>query len=435
MTKAQKLTKSMCTSAAPVSAEDGKGRERTLWDAGDGSVKGFGLRVTAAGNKSFIHMYRAGKGRAAPLRKVTIGPFGSPWTVETARTEAKRLLGEVAAGRDPAGAKAEKRAVQKAGVEAKDTVRAAVKEWIKRDQAGNRTVGEVQRIMDRQVLPVWGDRSLASIRKRDVIELVDGIADRGAKVAANRALAYTKRFLSWCADRDMIDASPAAAVKKVAKETKRDRVLDDAELLEVWRGVEGMIEPFEAGIRLLILTGARRSEIFEAAKAELVPGAIRLPEERAKNDEGRLIHLSPPALAIVEALPEFAGRQWLLTLDGEHPYSKFGYAKDALDRLINRSRRKAAEAAGEEFKPMPAWRIHDLRRSVATGLQRLGIRLEAIEAVLGHITGSRAGIVGVYQRHEFTKEARDALKLWGEHMMRLLDPTPAKVLPMRRRAR
>jgi integrase len=432
VTKAQKLTKTMCTSAAPVSAEDGKGRERVLWDAGDGSVKGFGLRVTAKGARSFILMYRAGKGRAAPLRKVTIGPFGSPWTVETARTEAKRLLGEVAAGRDPAGVKAEKRAVQKAGVEAKDSVRAAVKEWIKRDQAGNRTVGEVQRIMDRQVLPVWGDRSLASIRKRDVIELVDGIADRGAKVAANRALAYTKRFLSWCADRDMIDARPAAAVKKVAKETKRDRVLDDAELVEVWRGVEGMIEPFEAGIRLLILTGARRSEIFEAAKAELVAGAIRLPKERAKNDEGRLIHLSPPALAIVEALPEFAGTQWLLTLDGEHPYSNFGYAKEALDRLIHRERRKAA---GNDVKPMEPWRFHDLRRGVATGLQRLGVRLEVVEAVLGHTSGSRAGIVGVYQRHQFVDEAREALNLWGEHMARLLAPKPAKVVPMRRRAR
>ena len=242
-----------------------------LWDAGDGSVKGFGLRVTAKGARSFILMYRAGKGRAAPLRKITIGPFGSPWTVETARTEAKRLLGEVAAGRDPAGAKAEKRSEQKADVEAKDSVRAAVDEWMKRDQADNRTVGEVRRIMDRQVLPVWGDRSLASIRKRDVIELIDGIADRGAKVAANRALAYVRRFFNWAAGRDMIEANPAQYVEKPADEVRRDRVLDDAELVEVWRGVEGMSLPFAAGVRLLILSAARRSEIFEANRDELVP--------------------------------------------------------------------------------------------------------------------------------------------------------------------
>ena len=83
--------------------------------------------------------------------------------------------------------------------------------------------------------------------------------------------------------------------------------------------------------------------------------------------------------------------------------------------------------------PCQPWRLHDLRRSVATGLQRLGVRLEVIEAVLGHVSGSRAGIVGVYQRHRFDTEAREALALWGEHVMRLLDPTPAKVVPMRKR--
>ena len=428
MTVGQKLTKRMCDTAAEVTPP---GRERVLWDAGDGSVKGFGLRVTAKGARSFILMYRAGKGRAAPLRKVTIGQFGSPWTVETARTEAKRLLGEVSAGRDPAGRRAEKRAVRKAGVDAKDSVGAAVVEWIKRDQGGNRTVGEVRRIMDRQVLPVWGDRPLASIRKRDVIELIDGIADRGAKVAANRALAYVRRFFNWAAGRDMIEANPAQYVEKPADEVRRDRVLDDAELVEVWHGVEDMSQPFAAGVRLLMLTAARRSELFEASWEELVPGAIRLPAARSKNDEGRLIHLSPPALAIVEALPKFEASPWLLTIDGEHPFSNFTFSKTELDRRILKARRKEDDGA----KPMPAWRIHDLRRSVATCMQRLGLRLEVVEAVLGHTSGSRAGIVGVYQRHQFTEEARDALTLWGEHVMRLLDPTPAKVLPMRQRAK
>jgi hypothetical protein len=83
---------------------------------------------------------------------------------------------------------------------------------------------------------------------------------------------------------------------------------------------------------------------------------------------------------------------------------------------------------------MPAWLLHDLCRSVATGLQRLGVRLEAIEAVLGHATGSRAGVVGVYQRHKFEAEAREALALWGEYVTRLLDPAPAKVITTRRRA-
>ena len=433
MTKGQKLTKGMCDIAEPARGDDGKARERVLWDGGDGGVKGFGLKLTPGGHRSFILMYRAGEGRRTdPLRKVTIGTFGSPWTVELARKQAKRILGEVADGRDPAGDRAEKRAVQKAGVEAKDSVRAAVDEWIKRDQATRRTLAEVRRVIEREVIPRWGDRALASIRKRDVIELINGITDRGAGIAANRTLAYVKRFLGWCASQDLIDASPAMAVKKISRERRRDRVLDDGELVEVWHAVEGMAEPFAAGVRLLVLAAARRSEIFEATRSELVPGGIQLPAERSKTAEGRLIPLSEPARAIVEALPVFANSPWVLTLDGKHPFSNFGYNKAELDRRILEARKKAA---GDDAEPMKPWRLHDLRRSVATGMQRLGVRLEVVEAVLGHVSGSRSGVVGVYQRHRFEAEAREALERWGEHVMRLLDPTPAKVVPMRRTVR
>ena len=117
MTKRQKLTKTMCDTAPEVAPVDGKPREIVLWDGG---VSGFGLKVTSGGARSFILMYRAGEGDARKLRKLTIGPYGSPWTVETARKEAKRVLGLVAAGQDPAGAKAEKRAVQKAGAPVAD---------------------------------------------------------------------------------------------------------------------------------------------------------------------------------------------------------------------------------------------------------------------------------------------------------------------------
>jgi integrase len=429
VTKGRKLTKRMCDTAVEVTPP---GRERVLWDAGDGSVKGFGLRVSAKGARSFILMYRAGKGRTAPLRKVTIGPFGSPWTVDMARTEARRTLGEVAAGKDPAGDRAKQRVVAKGEVEAQDSVRAAVEDWLRRDQADNRTVGEVRRVMQREVLPTWGDRSLADIRKRHVIELIDGIADRGAKTAANRALAYVHRFFNWCVKRDRIELNPAHLVEKSTAEVSRNRVLDDAELVEVWRAVEGMVQPFAAGVRLLILTGARRSEIFEAGKAELVPGAIVLPAARSKTAEGRLIHLSPLAGEIVDGLSVWATCQYLLTTDGRHAYGGFGKAKAELDRRILAGRQGVA---GDDAEPMKPWRLHDLRRSVATGLQRLGVRLEAIEAVLGHVSGSRAGIVGVYQRHQFTAEAGAALDLWGEHVMRLLDPAPAQVLPMRQRAK
>ena len=425
MSASLKLTKRACDTAEPARGQDGSTKERMLWDA---DVKGFGLRVSPNGARSFILMYRAGKGRAAPLRKLTIGPFGSPWTVETARTEARRLLGEVAAQRDPAGERARKRVAVKNGTPEKDTVRAAVEEWLRRDQADNRTVGEVRRIMEREILPAWGGRALRDVRKRDILDLLDGIADRGARIAANRTLAHVRRLLNWCVKRDLIESSPAQHVEKPADEVSRDRVLDDGELVEVWRAVEGMPGLFAAGVRLLILTGARRSEIFEAGRDELVDSAIRLPAARSKNEEGRLIHLSAPAMAIIQALPVFANSRWLLTVNGKHPFSNIAYCKSELDRRM-------LAARGPDGAAMKPWRIHDLRRSCATGLQRLGVPLQVTEVVLGHIGGSRAGVAGIYNRYSYAKEASEALDAWGDHVMRLLDPTPAKVLPMSRSAR
>ena len=141
------------------------------------------------------------------------------------------------------------------------------------------------------------------------------------------------------------------------------------------------------------------------------------------------------------ALPQFASDQseivegqrprWMLTLDGKHAFSNCGHAKAALDRRILVARR---QRDGDRAVPILPWRLHDLRRTVATGLQRLGVRLEVIETVLGHVSGSRAGIVGVYQKHRFDAEAREALAVWAAHVHRLLDGdrASAEIVPLRR---
>src|SRR4051812_16602558 len=129
MTNHQKLTKRRCDTAAPVTRVDGSPRETVLWDAGDGAVKGFGLRVSAHGARSFIVMYRAGRGRSAPLRRVTIGTFGSPWTVEPGRAEAHRILSEVGGGRAPA--KSATRKARRGAPAGTDSVKAAIEEWFK----------------------------------------------------------------------------------------------------------------------------------------------------------------------------------------------------------------------------------------------------------------------------------------------------------------
>ena len=237
--------------------------------------------------------------------------------------------------------------------------------------------------------------------------------------------------------RDLIDANPAQFVEKPAAKCSRDRVLDDGELVEVWRAVDGMSAPFAAGVRLLVLTAARRSEIFEATHDELKGEALHPPARRAKAEGGRMLPLSAPALALIEALPRlwWPGEGLGLAADQRRPAPLQQLQLSARPTWTGASWQARKKVVGDDAKPMPAWRLHDLRRSVATGMQRLGVRLEVIEAALGHVRGSRAGIVGVYQRHAFEKEAAEALALWGDHMMRLLDPKPAKVLPMRRAGR
>ena len=145
--------------------------------------------------------------------------------------------------------------------------------------------------------------------------------------------------------------------------------------------------------------------------------------------------LSQLALELIEGLPVFAGSPWLLTADGGHPCTNHGYNRRRLDALILEARRAAAAGAPEGAEPMPEWWVHDLRRTAATGMQRLGVRLEAVEAALGHVSGSRAGVVGIYQRHRFDEEARGALARWGDHIARLLNDLPrGQVVPLRQSA-
>jgi integrase len=390
------LTKRAIDATQP--AADGR---RTLYF--DKALPGFGLLVTPTGAKSFVVQYRQGSGRAAPTRRLTLGSYGV-LTPDEARGEARRILADVARGIDP-----------KPALPSSRTVAAVVEEWLVRDQGHNRSRAEVERVMRRDVLPVIGNRPIAEIRKRDIIELVESIGDRGAPVMANRVLAHTKRLFRWAAGRDLIEADPAAHVEKPSPERSRDRVLDDAELIAVWRAAERMGGPFGAGVRLLIATGARREEVFGLRQAEIVGDAVHLGADRSKNKVARIIPLSPLGERVLAELPDLGA--FAVSVDGMKPFTNIGHNKAKLDALAG----------------VADWRLHDLRRSVATGLQRLGVRLETIEAVLGHVGGSRAGIVRIYQRRQFAQEARAALAVWSAHLQRLLDgANSAEVVPLRR---
>ena len=384
--------------------------KRTIEAAGPGrhyddKLTGFGLYVGSSGARSYFLEYRPGRGRGVAKRRISIGAHGAPWTPHTARDKALELLATVKAGRDPL---AEREA--SAGVRAR-TVAAVVEEWLARDQAGNRSRDEVERVMRHDVLPEWDGRPLADIRKADVLALVESIADRGAPIMANRTLAHVKRLFRWAAGRNLIEADPAAHVEKPASETRRDRVLSDAELAAIWRACDELGFPFGPAVQMLALTGARREEVLALrwSEVDFDRSSIRLAAGRVKSGQARIISLAPTAEDILRALPRLNEGDCVFSLDGRRPFANVGRAKTRLDRVI----------AGASGDPLGPWRLHDLRRTVATGLQRLGVRLEATETVLGHVSGSRAGVVGIYQRHHFQDEARTALLAWAQHVTQL----------------
>jgi integrase len=369
----------------------------------DGIVPGMQFIVHAGGKKSFRLIARV-HGKQVNLE---IGD-ASLMTLSDARIKARGILGAIANGEDPRETK------QEAARVASETVAVVARRFVLRHaQAHNKTWKEVQRKLDVNVLPHWGRRPIASITRRDVVALLDEIVDRGAVVEVNRVLATIRKLFSWAVERDLIEVSPCAGVKPPTPERARDRVLTDAELALVWRVADRIGYPFGAFTRLLVLTGQRRAEVAGMRWSELDADRSlwTIPAERVKNGVEHTVPLSPWAKGIIAGLPRIAGSDFCFSTTGVTSISGYSRAKRSIDAGI---------AELNDGTPIPPWILHDIRRSVASGMARLGVSLPTIEKVLNHTSGSFAGIVGVYQRHNFADEKRNALERWGMHVADLV---------------
>src|ERR1700756_3630357 len=248
-----KLTKSTIDSLPTPNSD------AVYWDAG---CPGFGVKVTPKGRKVFIVLYRTGGG-GSKLRKFTIGSYGRV-TLHQARVAAQKVFAAKLEGRDPA---AEKRAARRRVVA--DQVGDLLETYIAQRLSQNRSGGEIARLLRREIGKIWAGRSIHEISKRDVVEVVTAIAQRGAPAAANKALKATKTFLRWCVGRAVLDQSPAEGVPLPSKELARDRVLDDNELTQVILAARKIGGPYGGIVELLALTGQRREEVARMKWDEL----------------------------------------------------------------------------------------------------------------------------------------------------------------------
>jgi integrase len=365
----------------------------------DGEVSGLYLTIFPSGKASWIFRYRFG-GRT---RKLTIG--ASPEIgLKDARDLARGAHLRVASGEDPAAEKRAARAAARTPVD-RDLVEKVAAQFLARHvkNLAAPTRIEVGRIVAKEILPTFRGRRLSEIKRPDVIEWLDGIVDRPAPIAANRALSWLKGLCNFAVERGVLDVSPIAGIKPPAAETARDRVLSDNELKAVWEAADAL-EPVYAGfIKLLVLTGQRLREVSEMEWKEIDLDAKlwTLPAARAKNSIEHAISLSDQAIEILKALARIAGSDFVFTINGRNPIRGTHLVKRRIDALA---------------PSIPTWVLHDIRRTVASGMARLGVNLPVIEKLLNHVSGSFAGIVGVYQRHSFADEKRAAMQTWARHV-------------------
>jgi integrase len=378
----------------------------------DDEQRGLVVRVMTSGGKNFLAQYTL----AGSKKRVPLGAC-SAISLAAARDAARAILGEVAKGSDPAAQRKESAREAKRKAEHESlTLDALFAQWqtIRLSDRRESYAAEAVRAV-RYAFPKQLNAPAADLSRAAVVRVLDGLTKDGKAAMAARTAAYGRACYSWAVKRGSLNANPFLNLP-LAPVEKRERVLTDEELRAIWQATGGP-GPFNAIVRMLMLTGQRREEVAGVTWDEIALdySVWTIPAARAKNGIAHIVPLSVPMRALIAAneadtsrglhAREAGEREQTLVFPGRvGPFNGFGKSKAALD-----------EASG-----VKEWRLHDLRRTMATGLQKLGVRLEVTEATLGHLSGSRAGIVGVYQRHDYAAEKRAALDAWGAHVAALV---------------
>jgi integrase len=407
----------------------------------DATLPGFALRVAGAtprapeGRRSWVLFYRHG----GKQHRLTFDPPYPALGLADARRKAGDALATLAEGKDPAEGKA---AAKAAAARRPTTLRAVVEEYLHRGLEKKARAAEyvtnTRRGFDNHVLPRFGETELRLIGRADIIGMLDEIAETGTMrradggkqhaaggpIAANRVLAALRALFNWAIRRGLVETNPCALVERPGRETPRERVLDPDELCELWPQFEAQGYPFGRFFQLTLATGQRRSEVagMRWDGVDLDVKTWTLGSDETKPGRGHVVPLSDLAMRILKALPP-APSPFVFTTTGSSPISGFSKAKSIVEGKIAEARREAGR------EPIEPWGVHDLRRTAATGMGRLGVSEFIIARVLNH---AASGVTGrVYNRYEYLDEKRRALDLWGQYLDNLTTPLGANVIALR----
>jgi integrase len=407
---------------APAHGEAGQIVQRDVWDE---AIRGFGLRVSSTGKKSWIVGVRILKEGRRVFSRIVLGTYPA-MSLAQARENAREAKLLASQNKDPRELNEREKAARIK--ESRDTFGALVEEflakYVERKGLRSSTKRDYQHTLKGRDVVQWKQRPVASITKRDVRDAMDRIVARGAPVAANHFLAYVRRFFRWCVDEEYIEDAPTDRVSRPVEVKARERALSPAEITEVWDAIgalEVSDEPKQRGdvfgriFKLLLLTGQRREEVAAMRWDELKnlkrPDAQwDLPGERTKNKLSHIVPLSRQAAAILRKTPRIGKSPFVFTTSGRSHVSGFSKAKIRLDDQIAKARKKRGVR-----QPIPEFVVHDLRRTVSTRMHEdLRIQPHIVEAVLNHVSGHRAGVAGTYNRALYLDEKRAALQAWAD---------------------
>lgn len=411
----------------------------------DAIVPGLIVRV-AARRKTFM-LHTRFPGSSQPTRRA-IGEYGAV-TIDGARTIARQWLELIKKGVDPQEEVRRRedearRARQQQALRDDCRLTAVVEDYLKRRVARQRRAVAVERILRNELIPVWGDRPIAEITRRDVIRLVEQINDRPAPIYAAHVFNCARTMFSWAIGRgtyglDEEAPSPFDRIKVAEfvsrRKEPRQRTLDDAELVAFWKATRRLPYPWGALFRLLLLTGTRKTEASGARWREFdfERKVWTIPPERFKSNAPHLVPLTADVLALLGDLPRFQRGDHLFSVTfGEGPVRTLHDVKVRLDALMTGYLRALARLRGEDPAEvtLTPWRTHDLRRTVRTRLAGLEVDDTVAEMILGH---AHRGVQRIYDQHSRLEPRRRALEAWATELRRIVtkEEPSSNVVPLR----
>jgi integrase len=368
----------------------------------DQECPGLYVRITPAGSKTFTIVARDPAGRQV-WREVKGAIVGDP--LDDVRTKAREGLRRLKAGQDPFPPPPPRA----------DTFGAVVANYLVLHVEANglRTRPEIERCLNKYVLPLWREREFEDIRRSDVTRLLDGIVKNHGARQADVVLAIVRGIMNWQGSR--LDDYVSPIVRRMARtkpaERKRERILADDELRTLWP-ILGQSGSFGAMLKLLLLSAQRREKVAAMRWSDIsIDGVWTIPAEVREKGNARVLALPDIAVDVIRALPRIAGNEYVFAGRTGGCVNGFSKAKVAID-----------EKAG-----IAAWVLHDLRRTARSLMSRAGVRPDVAERVLGHVI---AGVEGVYDRHQYSAEKADALARLAALVARILDPPAENVVEL-----